>query len=72
MKNWFYKLRIKLQFCFFQNEPVREVFTWHGRLFVLTRHTLYEIFRDHNDETVITCRKWLDPEFNLESYIEHG
>ncbi|KKM04630.1 hypothetical protein LCGC14_1762250 [marine sediment metagenome] len=72
IRDWFRKLCIRVQFRLEHHEWPREVFTWHDRLFILGERTLYEIFEGHNGETVMTCRTYLDPEFNLESYMEHG
>ncbi len=72
IRDWFCKLIIGVRFRLSYGDRIREVFTWHGKLFLLGEHMLYEILEDHEGRTAITCRMYLDPEFNLESYMEHG
>ncbi|KKN05765.1 hypothetical protein LCGC14_1084180 [marine sediment metagenome] len=72
MKNWFRKFVIRAKFSLIYRERVCDIFTWHGRLFVLTQsNMLYEIYEDHTDHCVITLRKYLDPSFDLEAFMEH-
>ena len=73
MRNWFRKFVIKTQFCLVHRQRVRNVFTWHDRLFILTgSNILYEVFEDYRGDCNITLRCYLDPNIDLEVYMRYS